>query len=197
MGHVDAEHVQFENRGQWRAWLSRHHATATGVWVVWFKKSAGKPSPTYVDLVLEALCFGWIDSRPGKVDDERTKLYFCPRKKGSVWAATNKARVEQLAAEGLMTPAGQALVEQAKADGSWNLLDASDALVTPDDLVAAFDSYLGSADYFAAFPASTRKQLLFWIDSAKRPQTRATRVDEIARLAQQNTRANQWKRSDS
>lgn len=195
MGHADAEHVQFESREQWRAWLAGHHATADGVWVIWFKKATGKPSPTYVELVLEALCFGWIDSRPGKVDAERTKLYFCPRKKGSVWAATNKARVEQLAAEGLMTPAGQALVEQAKADGSWSLLDASDALVTPDDLVVAFDSYPGSSDYFTAFPASTRKQLLYWIDSAKRPQTRATRVDEVARLAQQNIRANQWKRS--
>lgn len=193
MGHGDAEHVQFENRGQWRTWLSQHHATESGVWVIWFKKSAGKPSPTYVELVLEALCFGWIDSRPGKVDDERTKLYFCPRKKGSVWAATNKARVESLESDGLMTPAGRAVIDRAKADGSWTKLEASDALDVPDDLAEAFAAYPGSGAHWDAFPPSTRKQLIYWVTDAKRPQTRAGRVDEIARLAQTGERANQWR----
>ncbi len=102
------ERVQFEHRAQCRAWLERHHATSPGVWVVTFKKAARKPSPSYDEIVLEALCFGWIDSKPGKVDDERSKLYVCPRKRGSVRAATNKARVEVLLVAGLMTPAGRA-----------------------------------------------------------------------------------------
>ena len=95
--------------------------------------------PSYEELVLEALCFGWVDSRPGRVDDLRTKWYICPRKKGSGWAATNKARVEILLAEGPMAPAGKASIDQDKADGSWTLLDASEEGLVPDDLSAAFD----------------------------------------------------------
>ena len=192
MGHDDAEHVQFEKRSQWRTWLKRHHATSSGVWVITYKKAANKPSPTYEELVLEALCFGWIDSKPGKVDDERTKLYFCPRKKGSGWAATNKARIEILEAEGLMTPAGRALIDQAKADGSWSKLDRSEGNVIPPALEAAFPAYPGSRENFDAFPPGIRKQLIFWVDDAKREETRDRRADEIARLAQQNIRANQW-----
>ncbi|MEI6361159.1 MAG: YdeI/OmpD-associated family protein [Actinomycetes bacterium] len=192
MGHDDAEHVQFEKRSQWRAWLKRHHASSPGAWVVTFKKAANKPSPSYEELVLEALCFGWIDSKPGKVDDERTKLYFCPRKKGSGWAATNKARIEALEAEGLMTPAGRAVIDQAKADGSWTKLDRSESAIVPPALAQALAAYPGSKANFDAFPANVRKQLIFWVDDAKRDQTRDRRADEIARLAQLGIRANQW-----
>ena len=124
MGALDeAPDVQFETRAQWRAWLESHHGTSTGVWVVYFKKSAQGLSPEYEELILEALCFGWIDSTARRVDDQRTKLYFCPRKKGGVWASSNKARIERLVSEGLMTPAGQSVIDQAKADGSWSSLD--------------------------------------------------------------------------
>jgi uncharacterized protein YdeI (YjbR/CyaY-like superfamily) len=191
--HDDAEQLQFSRRAEWRAWLKRHHATSTGVWVVYGKKTASFPSPTYLELVLEALCFGWIDSKPGRVDDERTRLYFCPRKPASVWAATNKGRVEQLTAEGLMTPSGQAVIDRAKADGSWSALDSSDSLAVPPDLAAAFDSYPGSCAIWDAFPDGVRKQHIYWVEDAKRPETRAKRVDEVARLAQQGIRANQWK----
>ena len=187
------EHVPLESRAQWRAWLERHHATSPGVWVVTYKKAARRPSPSYDEIVLEALCFGWIDSKPGKVDDERTKLYVCPRSRGSVWSAANKARVEPLLAAGLMTPAGQALIDRARADGSWNTLDRSDALEVPPALASAFDAHPGSEERFNAFPPGVRRQLLFWVESAKTADTRARRVDEIARLAQQNVRANQWR----
>jgi uncharacterized protein YdeI (YjbR/CyaY-like superfamily) len=191
--HDDAEQLQFARRAEWHAWLNRHHATSDGVWVVYGKKAATFPSPTYLELVLEALCFGWIDSRPGRVDDERTKLYFCPRKPGSVWAATNKGRVEQLVAEGLMTPAGQAVIDRAKADGSWGKLDTSDTLTVPRDLAQAFRAYPGSRKTWDAFPPGVRKQHIYWVEDAKRPETRAKRADEVARLAQQGIRANQWR----
>jgi uncharacterized protein YdeI (YjbR/CyaY-like superfamily) len=193
MGFDDAEHVQFERRSQWRSWLARHHATSDGAWVIYGKKNATVPSPTYEELVLEALCFGWIDSIARRVDDELTKLYFCPRKTGSVWAATNKARVELLLSEGLMTPAGQALIDQAKADGSWNKLDNSDSLTVPPALSQAFRRYPGSRKNFDAFPMSVRKQLIFWVEDARRDETRERRTDEVARLAQENIRANQWR----
>lgn len=192
MRHDDAPHVQPVDRAEWRRWLQDHHVSAEGVWVVTFKKSVGKPSPTYDEIVREALCFGWVDSRPGTVDDERTRLYVCPRKPGSPWAATNKARVGELIASGLMTPAGQAVVDRAMADGSWSRIDSSEAAIVPDDLAASFAAYLGSAEEFAGFPLGVRKQILQWIELAKRPATRAARIDETARLAQQGVRANQW-----
>lgn len=192
MGHDDTPHVQPRDRAAWRRWLQRHHESSTGVWVVTYKKSAGKPSPTYDEIVREALCFGWVDSRPGTVDDERTRLYVCPRKPGSPWAATNKARVAELVADGSMTPAGLQVIDRAKGDGSWSVIDSSEAALVPTDLAAAFATYPGSAEAFASFPLGVRKQILQWIALAKRSATRAARVDETARLAQQGIRANQW-----
>jgi uncharacterized protein YdeI (YjbR/CyaY-like superfamily) len=109
-----------------------------------------------------------------------------------VWAATNKARVEQLTAEGLMTTTGQAAIEQAKADGSWDKLATSDSLHIPPELARAFRSHPRSKANFDAFPPGVRKQLIFWVDGAKKDETRARRSEEIARQAQQNVRANQW-----
>lgn len=195
----DAPDVSFETRAEWRAWLAANHASSSGVWAVYYKKGAPDlasekvRSPDYEELVLESLCFGWIDSIARRVDEQRTKLYFCPRKKGGVWAATNKARIEHLIADGLMTPIGQAVIDQAKADGSWNKLNDSDALTVPADLATAFRTYPGSEANWTAFPPGVRKQLIFWVTDAKRAETRARRVDEIARLAQQNIRANEWK----
>ena len=191
--HDDAERVEFATRQGWRDWLAENHATSTGVFVVYFKKSAGRSGPTYDDLIEEALCFGWVDSVARAVDEQRTSLWFCPRKKGSGWAATNKARIARLEAEGLIAPAGRAAIEQAKKDGSWSKLDRSEAIVTPPALARALRAYPGSKRNFDAFPPGVRKQLIFWVDDAKRAETRDQRADEIARLAQQNIRANQWR----
>lgn len=187
------EHFEARDRAAWRAWLAAHHADRDGVWVVTYKKSSGRPTLTYDELVEEALCFGWVDSRPGTVDALRTKLYVAPRKRGSGWAATNKARIERLLQEGLMAPAGLAVLEAAKADGSWSLLDTSEAALVPDDLRAALGRHAGAEANFDAFPRGVRKAILQWIDLAKTAATRAKRVEETARLAAQNVRANQWK----
>lgn len=186
------DHVHPATRRAWRRWLEQHHTRPDGVWVVTWKKAANQPTPSYDDLVEEALCFGWVDSRPGKLDALRTKLWFAPRKTGSGWAAPNKRRVEALLAAGQIAPAGLAKIAAAQADGSWNALDAVEALVVPDDLAQAFDRRPGSAAYFDAFPRSAKRGILEWIATAKRPETRAARIDETARLAADNVRANQW-----
>jgi uncharacterized protein YdeI (YjbR/CyaY-like superfamily) len=143
----DREHVEPRSRAEWRAWLAANHATSPGAWAVFRRRhAAGAGDPGYEDLVLEALCFGWVDSRPGTVDADRTKLYLAPRKRGSGWAATNKARVDRLAEAGLMTSAGLAAVERAKADGSWTRLESSEAAVEPPDLLAALDALDGAKD---------------------------------------------------
>jgi uncharacterized protein YdeI (YjbR/CyaY-like superfamily) len=115
----DHEHVHVETRAEWRRWLAENHARAAGVWLVSWKKPTGKPAVGYDAAVEEALCFGWIDSMERRIDDERFRLLFTPRRARSNWSPSNVARVERLLAAGLMEPAGLAAVEDAKARGAW------------------------------------------------------------------------------
>jgi uncharacterized protein YdeI (YjbR/CyaY-like superfamily) len=115
----DGEVVQIEDRAGWRGWLERNHETAPAVWLVTWKKPTGKPRVDYDAAVEEALCFGWVDSKSRSVDDERTSLYFTPRKSKSAWSESNVARVERLEAAGLMQAAGRRAVEDAKRLGTW------------------------------------------------------------------------------
>lgn len=181
------------SRAEWRAWLESNHTRTSGIWLVSNKKSSGKPYVSYDDLVEEALCFGWIDSKANPLDGERAMVWMSPRKRGSGWSRVNKERIERLLAGGLMTPAGLARIDAAKADGSWTALDAVEALEIPDDLVAALASHPEAAQHFEAFPRSAKRNILQWISSAKRPETRAKRIAEAAALAAENKRANQWR----
>jgi uncharacterized protein YdeI (YjbR/CyaY-like superfamily) len=180
-------------RRQWRAWLTKNHQQTSGIWLVSYKKAAQKPTLSYDDIVEEALCFGWIDSKPNKVDDLRTKLWLAPRKAKSGWSKPNKTRIEKLIADGLMQPAGLAKINAARADGSWQQLDAVEALEIPDDLRAALQNQAPAESHFLAFPKSTKRGILEWINNAKREQTRAQRIAETARLAKANQRANQYR----
>jgi uncharacterized protein YdeI (YjbR/CyaY-like superfamily) len=187
----DVERVHPETRAQWRAWLAEHAADTRGVWLVSWRKHTGRPAVSYEDAVSEALAYGWVDSRGGKLDEDRTMLYFTPRKRGSGWARPNKRRIEELERASLMTEAGRRVVEAAKADGSWTLLDAVEDLVVPDDLAAAFTAVPGSREQWEAFPRSVRRGILEWIVQAKRAQTRENRVRETAELAGRGERAHQ------
>jgi len=189
----DAPHIEAEDRATWRAWLEANHATASGAWLVTRRAASGRSTLDYEASVEEALCFGWVDSRLGKVDEQRTKLYFAPRRPRSAWSASNKARIAGLTAAGLMAPAGIASVERATSNGTWEALDAVERLEVPADLEAALDAAPPAAAYWAAFPRSVRRGILEWIALAKRPETRAARVEETARLAARNERANQWR----
>jgi len=191
---VEAELVHPETREEWRSWLGRHHARSAGVWLVSWRKHTGRPVIPYDDAVGEALAFGWVDSKPRRIDDDRTALWFSPRRRGSAWSRPNKERVARMEEAGLMATAGRAAVEAAKADGTWSKLDAVEDLSIPDDLAAAFEARPGSRTLFDAFPRSTRRAILEWIVQAKKPDTRAARVDETARLAERGERANQWRR---
>lgn len=193
MARAPANSTHPKSRAEWRAWLERHHARAEGVWFVGYKKATGKPRIEYGEAVEEALCFGWVDSNPGKLDAERSVLWFAPRKPGTGWSRANKERVERLIAAGLMAPAGLAKVEAAKADGSWAKLDAVEALEVPADLARALADRPPAAEHFGAFPRSVKRGILEWVAAARRPQTRAKRVEETARLAAENKRANQWR----
>ena len=186
--------LQAETREQWRAWLEEHHEALPGVWLVSWKSSTGKPRMSYEASVEEALCFGWVDSKAGTLVEERTMLWFSPRKRGSGWSRPNKERVERLEREGRLADAGRRVIEQARRDGSWNRLDAVEDLVVPDDLARAFEARPGARGHWDAFPRSARRAILEWIAQARRVETRAKRITETAEAAQRGERANQWPR---
>ena len=189
-GIDDAPLVHADDRATWRTWLEANHATASGAWLVTWRKGHG-PVLDYGEAVEEALCFGWVDSRGGKLDERRTKLYFAPRKANSQWSASNKERVERLIAAGLMRPAGLAAIERAKENGSWAVLDEVEKGIVPADLAVAFEAHPPAAERFAAFPWSARREILVWIATAKRAETRAARITETAIRAARNERATQ------
>ncbi len=185
----DAPKLHVDDRATWHAWLEANHATARGVWLITWRPRTGRPRLEYEDMIEEALCYGWVDGTGGVLDEEHGRLYFAPRKPRSVWAASNKARVEKLIAEGRMTAAGMAAIERAKANGSWEILESSDRLKVPDDLAAALASRPPAAANFAAFSPSLRKMTLGWLATAVRPETRAKRIEKIATAAARNERA--------
>jgi uncharacterized protein YdeI (YjbR/CyaY-like superfamily) len=185
--------IQPLTRAEWRAWLEHNHGRGEGVWLITYKQATGKPRIEYDAAVEEALCYGWIDSKPNKLDAERSLLWFAPRKAGTGWSKPNKERVAKLLAAGLMAPAGLAKITAAQADGSWYALDAIEALEIPSDLDQALAGNPTARRYFDAFPRSVKRGILEWIATARRPETRARRVEETVALAAENVRANQWR----
>ena len=167
------------SRSGWRRWLDSNPERQEGLWIVYRKKSSNVEGPLYEDLVEEALCFGWIDSRVRRVDDDRVMQWFSPRRTGGLWSAVNKERIARLSAANHMTERGQAAIDQAKADGSWSQYDDVEALIIPPDLRTALQASPGAETAFGALADSAKKQYLWWVHSAKRAATRANRIEEI------------------
>ncbi len=192
MATPDYKSTHPKNRKQWRDWLAKNHTTSPGVWFVYFKKETGKPRVSYEEAVEEALCFGWIDSLPRKLDAEKSALKFTPRKPKSVWSKLNKTRVEQLIKNKQMMPAGLTSIAVAKQNGSWDTLTPSDEAAAnnqlPDDLNKIFAKHKKAKENFQNFSLSIRKQFLSWIDSARRPETRAFRIQQTVLMSKGNTK---------
>ena len=182
------EQVEFTSATELRRWLEQNHAAVRGIWAVTYKKGAGERHLTYEALVREALCFGWIDGQARGIDEFRTSLLLTPRRSGSGWSRPNKIRITELEAAGLLAPAGIAAIEAAKASGSWTLLDTVEAGIEPPELTAALDADPAARRHWDAFPRSARRAALEWVATAKRPETQANRIAEIARLSAQNIR---------
>jgi uncharacterized protein YdeI (YjbR/CyaY-like superfamily) len=185
---VNYERVHPETPADWRAWLEEHHDRSLGVRLVQWRTATGRRRLSYHELVEEALCFGWIDSRADRLDDDRSMIVMTPRRPTGVWSRTNKERVKRLIDEGRMTAAGLRAVEIAKANGSWVALDDVEALIVPDDLLAALASNDRAQHYFEACTPSAKKMILYWIKSAKRTETRRRRIEETVRMAADNRR---------
>ena len=191
MARTPAEREQLEitDVAELATWLAAHHATSTGVWLVTWKRSVHPERHVAYDAVVrECLRVGWIDSQARGVDGERSSILLTPRRPGSGWARTNQRRVAELTEAGLMLPAGQAVVDEARASGAWTLLDAIEDLVEPPDLAAALDADPEARRRWDAFPRSPRRAALVWLADAKRPATRDTRVAAIVDRAAQGLR---------
>lgn len=168
---------------EWRNWLEENHESRQSIWIVYYKSKSGIPTISWSDAVDEALCFGWIDSKVKSVGENKFIQFFCKRKPTSTWSKINKVKVENLIANGFMSPAGLKCIEIAKENGSWDILNTVDDLLIPDDLEVAFKKHVGSKVYFESLSKSVRKMMLYWIISAKRPETRQNRIEEIAERA--------------
>ncbi|MGL5064961.1 MAG: YdeI/OmpD-associated family protein [Microcoleus sp.] len=181
--------VYASDRAIWRQWLEQNHQNSLGVWLVYYKINSGKPSIIYSEAVKEALCFGWIDSKVQSLDAERYRQIFTPRKPKSGWSKLNKQYIEESIACGQMTDAGLAKIAAAKQDGSWTLLDEIEALILPPDLKQALEANTNANTYFAAFNNSSKKAIIRWIQSAKRPETRLNRIEKTVSYAAQNKKS--------
>lgn len=173
-------------------WLKKNHKQKEGLWVILPKKGSGIPGITVDQLIDEALCWGWIDSLPRKIDDTRYKLYISPRNPKSNWSKVNKDKVARLEKEERIQPSGKAAIELAKSSGTWIALDAVEALEVPKDLEIALKKQKEAWENFSAFPRSAKRGILEWIAQAKKSETREKRIQETAELASKNIRANQY-----
>ena len=178
-----------ETRAAWRAWLTTNHDEARGVWLVGWKSTTGRPTVPYEETVEEALCFGWIDSTVNRLDEDRNLQLMTPRKARSPWSRLNRRRVAKLEKAGLMTDAGRQAIAIAKENGWWTILDPVEDLIEPDELAAALDELPAAREHWDGFPPSARKQMLWWVISAAKPETRARRIATIVSEAGQGRRA--------
>ncbi len=176
--------VHVTTRSEWRRWLAENHdQEKRGIWLVFHKKKAGKPSLEYQESVEEALCFGWIDSIIKKIDDDKYCRKFTPRKDESQWSNTNKKRVEKIVEEGRMTEFGLAKVEAAKRSGRGEIdLRPSINMEMPQELSEALARNTNAKDFFAELAPTYQKQFIGWIVTAKRPRTKAKRIKESLAL---------------
>lgn len=180
--------VEVVTAAELRAWLVEHGGTTPGIWLVTYKKAAGERYLPYEEIVCEALCFGWIDGQARPLDELRSQLLLTPRRPRSGWSRPNKLRVAALEASGRMTPAGRAVIDAARASGTWTALDLVEDLVEPPDLVSALDAVPEARRHWDAFPRSARRAALEWVYSARRPVTRAARVAQTVEHAARGQR---------
>jgi uncharacterized protein YdeI (YjbR/CyaY-like superfamily) len=190
MGKPSADPViAFDGPAAWRAWLDEHHRTAGGVWVKMAKKASGIPSVTHPEALEEALCYGWIDGQRRTLDDQWFLQRFTPRRPRSTWSKINCAKVERLLDAGRMRPAGLAEVDRAKADGRWDAAYEPPSKATvPPDLQRALDRNPAAAAFFATLNSQDRFVILRRIEDAKKPETRARRIEKSVTMLTDQTK---------
>ena len=176
-------------RKEWRRWLEKNHDKEKNVKLVIVRKNSDTPGIMYEDAVLEALCFGWIDSKANSRDEGSFFIHMARRSPKSKWSKPNRDRVAKLQKEGLIMPAGQHIIDLAKKSGTWKALEKTESLEIPDELQTLFNKNKTAFKNFQAFSPSARKIILGWIREAKRPETRANRIAKTVQFAAKNMKA--------
>jgi len=169
--------MRFADAAAWRGWLEENHASAAGVWIAIAKKSVAVESVRYPEVLEEAICFGWIDGRRERHDEERFLQRFTPRRARSPWSRVNREKAEALIERAAMAPAGHAEVERARADGRWErAYEPQSAASVPADLQRELDARPVAAAAFSGLSAQNRYSILYRLEQARRPETRARRL---------------------
>lgn len=187
---TELKKVEVKSLKELRSWLKKNHSLKDSFWLVTYKKSVDDFYIAYSDIVDELLCFGWIDSLPRALDEHRKMLRISPRKTGSAWSKINRDKVKRLMAEERIEKPGLIAIERAKEDGSWSVLKQSDGNKIPKDLLKEFGLYKKALFNFKKFPPSSQRAILEWIALAKTSITRHKRIQDTAKLAEQDIRAN-------
>ena len=183
------ESVFFKERSEWRRWLQRNHDKSSEIWILTYKRHTGKKCLSYEDALEEAICYGWIDSRMRRIDDERHAWRFAPRRPNSIWSLSNKRRAERLIMDGRMTAPGMAKIEAAKKSGEWQkAYRPSQPPRMPKDLREALMQDELAWRNFRGFARSYRHTYIFWVTSAKREETRRKRIKEVVRKARHDAK---------
>jgi len=177
---IIGETEYFKDRDEWRGWLEENHSSKKELWLIFYKKHTGVGGLPYDEAVEEALCFGWIDGIMKRIDDRKHTVRFSPRKKRSVWSMSNRERVKRMIAAGRMTDSGMALVQAGKESGQWDLaLKREDPAGPPEDLAAALSETPAAQEFYGSLTKSQKKQYIWWVLDAKRPETRARRIGKV------------------
>jgi len=185
----EKEHLYFKNAQEWREWLHDNHDMSQGVYLIFYRVNSTYESMRWEEAVQVAICYGWIDSTVKKLDDERRRQMFTPRKDKSVWSKLNKTYIEKLIADDLMHESGLRKIAIAKQNGSWVSLDDLEDLVVPKDLEEAFNTNPTAFNHYNNFSKTYRKNYLYWLNQAKREATRKARIVEIITLCEQNIKS--------
>ena len=179
----DTAPTLFKTAKSFETWLKKHHASSDGLWLLIAKKGADEPSVTYPEAVEIALCWGWIDGQKKGLDDQHFLQRFTPRRARSIWSKINVDKVAALMAAGRMQPAGQAQIDAAKADGRWQqAYDGARTSTVPDDLQAALDAEPKAKAFFATINATNRYAVLWRVQTAVKPETRAKRIAQLVEM---------------
>ena len=182
--------VHAKTSKDWNKWLSKNHQSSTSVWLIIAHKNSNLKSINHDQAVEEALCYGWIDSVTYKRDGESRYQRFSPRKPNGNWSNINRDKAEMLMATKRMQPAGQAMIDLAKENGTWDLLTDVQNMVIPRDLLKLLKKNKTALKNFEAFSKSAKRFILEWITKAKKPETRAQRIARTVELAAKNIKAN-------
>ena len=183
---MELEEHYFRSDAEWRAWLHENHQSSKGIYLIFYKVVHENDSMRWEEAVKVALCYGWIDSTVKSLGDGKRRQYFCPRNPKSVWSALNKKYIKQLVKDNLMHESGLKIIEIGKLNGSWTALDAVENGIIPEDLQAAFDYNPKAFENYKSFSPSYRKSYLYWLNQAKREETRQKRISVIIELCTNN-----------